>query len=113
MSWAAEVLAKARNKYELATEALHTQRDLGNIVRLDRSVPEEDDEYAKGVRWRCLNGTAATVMGVWQKCKAELDAAAANAEREAGRTAHQRTEAPAIQDSRLPRERDDEEEARP
>lgn len=84
MSSAQEVLADARDRYDRATQAFRSQKDLGAIVPLDRSIPEEDDEYAKGVRLRCVDGMARAVFAEWQKCKADLDAAAANLQRERG-----------------------------
>jgi hypothetical protein len=80
-------------------------------------VPEESDEIAKGRKYRTTSPVAATVMLVWQKCKAELDHAAANHRRELGDTtcatcpAGERggvAPAPAaLPDPRLPPERDD------
>lgn len=116
-----DVLAAARRAYDIATASWNEQRRIGGIARLDRDIPEDSDELSKGARYKCTTPAAAMVMGVWEKCKAELDAAAANRRRDLGdescptcpekdslaRTA-ERIMALAEPDKRLPPEHDDE-----
>jgi hypothetical protein len=116
-----EVLQQARARYDRATAAYMEQRRSGGITELDPLDPDESDDIAAGAKWKARNPIAATVMSAWQRCKAELDAAAANVRRERGDKscptckdrvpmgAKETVPAPAgYTDSRLPPERDEE-----
>lgn len=110
-------LSAARAKYDRATAAYWQQRDNGGITALDPMDPDESDEIAAGAKFKARTPVGVTVLGVWQRCKAELDAAAAILRRERGDTScptcpkgEKREIAPApggSVDSRLPVERDD------
>jgi hypothetical protein len=108
-----DVMQAARRAYDIATRGWHEQRANGGIERLDPSIPEDSDELSKGAKYKATTPAAKTVLGVWQKCKAELDAAAANHRRSLGDescpTCPKKDEkwiAPEP-DRRLPPERDD------
>lgn len=118
-----EVLQQARAKYDRATAAYMVERRNGGITELDPMDPDESDDIAAGAKWKARNPMAATVMAAWQRCKAELDAAAANVRRDRGDKSCpvckdrvpmgvvEPAPAPkAYVDSRLPPERDEEAE---
>lgn len=86
MSAATGILATARRKFEIATAKYWEQRRNGGIRELDPGDPQESDDIAAGAKYKATTPAAAMVLGVWQKCKAELDQAAANDARERGRT---------------------------
>lgn len=117
-----EVLQQARAKYDRATAAYMVERRNGGITELDPLDPDESDDIAAGAKWKARTPIAATVMSAWQRCKAELDAAAANVRRDRGDKScpvckdrvpmgePPAVEAPAmgVADRRLPPERDEE-----
>lgn len=118
-----EVLQEARRKYDIATAAWFKYRDLGEIALIDPGLQEESDEIAKGRKYKCTSPAASMAMGVWQRRKAELDAAANNVRRErgdlscptcakdeAGVIPPAREPARGVADRRLPVERDEEAE---
>jgi hypothetical protein len=118
-----EVLQQARVRYDRATAAYMAERRSGGITELDPLDPDESDEIAAGAKWKARTPVAATVMGFWQRCKAELDAAAANVRRdrgdkscptcakdERGPALPAREPAAGVADRRLPPERDEEAE---
>ena len=117
---AQEVLQAARVKYDRATASYWQQRDNGGITELDPLDPDESDDIAAGAKFKARTPAGATVLGAWQRCKAELDAAAANLRRERGDRScpvcpgeHDGLRAvpadPVVaEDRRLPPERDDE-----
>ncbi len=86
MSVATEVLYQVRRRYDIATAKYWEQRRNGGIRELDPDDPDESDALAAGAKFRPTTPAAAVVLGVWQRCKAELDAAAANLAREQGKT---------------------------
>lgn len=110
-----EVFEKAKRAYDSATRSYWAQRDSGGIVPLDMDTAEDAEESYKGVKFKCVTPAAQIVLGAWQKCKAELDAAAADIQRQAGdmecpvcpRKKGDGLLPPPEQDSRLPPERDD------
>jgi len=101
MTPAQEVLTDAQKAYDIATTAWYRERDAGGIVKLDPNVQADSDEIHRGARYKTTTPAGAMVLGVWQKCKAELDAAAAN----------RKGELALRPDSRLPPERDEDAEA--
>lgn len=108
------VLQEARRKYDIATESWREQRALGGIAPLDRSIPEDNEELSKGAKYKCTTPAAAMVMGIWQRCNAELNAAAENERRRGGDESCPTCDRPepmgrpeAVEDSRLPPERED------
>lgn len=116
-----EVLQEARTRYDRATAAYMVERRSGGIIELDPLDPDDSDDIAAGAKWKARTPVAGTVMAAWQRCKAELDAAASNVRRERGDltcpTCPGRvpmgappSEAPpqGVADRRLPPERDDE-----
>lgn len=115
---AQEVLQQARAKYDRATHAFREQKHNGGITELDPMDPGESDDLAAGARLKARTPVGVTVFGVWQKCKAELDAAANNVRREQGQAGcptcpgkapmGEREMPVPMPDSRLPRERDEE-----
>jgi len=118
-----DVLQQARAKYDRATAAYWQQRDSGGITALDPLDPDESDEIAAGAKFKARTPVGVTVLGVWQRCKAELDAAAANVRRDRGDkscpTCAKDERGPAlparepglgVADRRLPVERDEEAE---
>lgn len=120
---AEENLHAARRKYDIATAAWFKYRDLNEIVELDPMISEESDEIAKGRKYKCTSPAATMAMGVWQKRKSDLDHFAAARRRELGdtscaickdreaRSAKEMGGRMPEPDSRLPPERDDEQEA--
>lgn len=108
------VLQEARRKYDIATSLWREQRAIGGIVPLDREIPEDNDALAAGAKYKCATPAAVTALGVWQKCKAELDAAAVNNRRAAGDESCSMCPRPprsvaavSADDTRLPPERDE------
>lgn len=107
-----EVLEKARRAYDIATRMYWIQRRNGGIVPLDPSIPKDSDDLAAGAKFKTTTPAAATALGVWQKCKAELDAAQWNQQRALGNEecpVCPKRELPPWpeQDRRLPPEKDD------
>ncbi len=113
MTPAEEILAAARRKYDIATAAWRNQREIGGIVPLDPLIPRDNEDLAAGANYKCTTPAAVMVLGVWQKCNAELNAAAATVRSERGnRECPVCPLAPwakqeSTPDSRLPPERDE------
>lgn len=108
------VLTSARRAYDTATSNWYRQREIGGIVPLDQEIPRDSDDLAAGAKYKAATPAGATVLGVWQKCKAELDAAAAIVRLSRGDVSCPSCPKPppgfeAPRNDRLPPERDDDE----
>jgi hypothetical protein len=94
MTSAEEVLHAAKNVYARATEKYFDARRSGDIV--------EDPDPTSGRRWMPATPRGGMILGIWQKAKAELDAAADNRRRELGQAACSTCDHTEARMSRLP-----------
>lgn len=108
---AVTVLEEAKRAYAIAIRVYWAQRDSGGIVALDPDDVDEREEIAKGRKFKPVTPAGRIAFGNWQKCKAELDAAHHNRQRELGDTEcpicprpEAEREAPSLGDTRLPPE---------
>ena len=69
------VLAEAKRTYEIATRVYHEQFQAGGIVKLDPEDIDDRDEIGKGRKHKPVTPAGKMAFGMWQKAKAELDAA--------------------------------------